>query len=910
MVAKSPDKGYILPQRTSYIKGEKKTMMNFGWDKVKGEKSWKDVQNGGGWNDIKGGESWKKGAWIIGGTGFIGALAYLRSWLAPRTDGVSAETVTAATTTSDFTIPTALWATPLVATAALAGAAAYKIWLELQKTQVIALRIKPKQGFTMDTERVGNMSRDFRTIYNKFAWRKRVWVKWQVIRNANKNYEFRLIVPADKKTKNKFTAYIKTCYPDVIITEEAPTLPDFFDPYDGEATHMKLADQDKTLGLQNDLGNEMGDILGMMTPKSIIEFTFSPSSGKDIRRAGRKRVRELELQEKKGADTRAEIAQVRTRYQGKVTAFDVFVDIWSYSGLEALASRISDRTERSNKLKGKPYYQLEEYRNPIQYETHKRVLARWQANKLTDKELSSFLMLPPDDHPVWEFIETERVKPPVTASDFNGDIALGYIDSDNPEQNGRAARLQIKTFCNHGLIAGAAGGGKGSALSMLFKMDFLKQWAEGKPDSMGATVCDPHNLLNLLIISYLLDMERQGVKVPWDRVKVVSFGKLGAEKYPVAMNLLHRIPGHDVDATATALQEVILSAFDSSGMSKGVSDLQRAIQALMCDPDASILDIVRLFQYKPSSNEHRERLILSAENDVVAEWLDDLHRKIKKKKEDVGVTSVDARLSQLVTKKSIQRFHLREGNYFDVDKILANGDLVLIDFLEAQPESYKLIAGWLSSQYYNRAQARGAGKRPHILIFDEVQKFKVESIYTSIIRENRKFNCGLVLSTQQPDRLDQELTETITSNAGFVLSVRQEAGAAKMQKLLGAPFAGEELNQLEKGLEAAVKSDDGKARLKLEYPQFLLKGVPTWKDSKEEEQAIQIAEQKFLELLARDHKTAKEADEEVSNYVYRSQGTPITAEEMIAAAKEDNVVPMEQAVGAEQSTVRKKRRKI
>jgi hypothetical protein len=883
--------------------------MKFGWgNNPRG--GWFDGSKKSGWSDVKGGESWTRGAAIMSGLTLAGALAHI--FLSPRMDGkpstldprhwgdepnaADAATVTAAATQSGWELPTALWLTPTIAAAGLATAAAYKVWMELQATPLVALRIKPKSGFTMDAERVANMVRDFRTVYNKYTWRQRVWLKWQIIRNEAGKYEFRMICPADKRTKNKFIFYLQGAFPETIITEEQPTLPDFFDPADGEAAHMTLADKDKTLGLQNDLGNEMGDILAMMQPKSIMELTFSPSSGRDIRAAGRKKVRQLELQEKKGADTRAEIAQVRARYQGRISAFRCYMDIWAYNGLEGLAARISDRTERSNRLQGRPYRYFEEYRNPLQYNVRKRVFALWQSNKLTDKELASFLMLPPDGHPVWDYIERELTKPLVTADDFRGDIAVGYIDSDDPKQNGRPAKLQIKTFCNHGLIAGASGGGKGSALSMIFKMDFLRQWAEGKPDSMGATICDPHNTLNLLIISYLLDMEDKGIEIPWDRVKVASFGKLGAEQYPVAMNLLHRFPGHDVDATATALQDVILSAFDSSGMSKGVSDLQRAIQALMCDPDASILDIVRLFRYKPASDEHRERLINEAENEVVAEWLEDLHNKIMREKKDAGITSVDARLSQLVTKKSIQRFHLREGNYFDVDSILANGDLVLIDFLEAQPESYKLIAGWLASQYYNRAQARGAGKRPHVLIFDEVQKFKVESIYTAIIRENRKFNCGLILSTQQPDRLDGELTETITSNAGFVLSVRQEAGAAKMQKLLGAPFVAEELTRLEKGLEAALKSDDGKARLKLEYPAFLLNGKPTWKDSKEEAEAIAKAEAKFMELLARDHKSAEEADEEIARFVRRSSTVTVAQTEVATAQETQNVVEMKRPV--------------
>jgi hypothetical protein len=878
-------------------------MLGSGWDKVKGG-SWKDSQ-GGGWSSVKGGETWKKGAWIIGGTGFVGALAYLHTILTPsledgKQSSLSGSEATAAT---DFTIPTALWATPLIAVGAVAGAAAYKLWLELQKTQVVALRIKPKQGFTMNNERVGNMARDFRTIYNRFVWRKRTWVKWQIIRNENKNYEFRLIVPADKKTKNKFTAYIKTCYPDVIITEEAPTLPDFFDPFDGEATHMKLTDKDKTLGLQNDLGNEMGDILTMMTPKSIMEFTFSPSSGNDIRRAGRKRVRELELQEKKGLDTRAEIAQVRARYTGKISAYDVFIDIWAFSGLEALASRISDRTERSNKLKGKPYHHFEEYRNPIKYDMEKRVLARWQSNKLTDKELSSFLMLPPKDHPVWEFIEVEKTRPAVSSKDFTGQYGIGYIDSDDIVQNGRVARLKEDTLTNHGLIAGASGGGKGSSLMMLVKTDFLPKWLKNDKNSMGMTLCDPHTEDITLILSHLLDLEKQGVNVPWDRVKVVSFGDIGAKHYPVAANLIHLPDDSDedtIDKIAKDTEEVILSAFDSKSLSQSVSYLKKAMQGLLYSSkkkNRSLLDVVTLFEYSNEGSQLRSEVISDLTNEVVLKWWNKTDEEINADEKDKKVTAIDTRLSPLLDAKSMQRFFCRKGNYFDqIPQWLEDGCLVLIDFKGADDEMFRLGAAWLTKQYFRASQERGTGGRPHLLIFDEVQKFDATEIFFKILTENRKFDLGLILLTQEIEALAAKLRGAIETNAGFAVSVRQGKGGRVMSEILTGAFSPEELQELEKGLEACIRSFDGKARLKIDYPAYVWNGKETAYRSPEAKQAKSEAEKKMLELLKRDHKTAEQADAEVYEFVHGYP--PVTAEDEATS----NVVSMERAAGAEFQT--------
>jgi hypothetical protein len=751
---------------------------------------------------------------------------------------------------------------------AIAGAAyaGFKIKNELIAEEMVMLHLKPKQGMKANPERFARMTRDFRQLYAKYFWKKRLWVKWQIIRNERKKYEFRMIIP--KAKKGVIMKYLGTCYPDVIIKETPVVVPSFFEPETGEATHLKLESNDQTLGIRSDLDNQMGDILGMMDPKTILEITFSPASAKPIRDKGRKKVKELEQAEEKGSAVRAEIEQVKQRYQNNPNGFDVFIDAWAYSGLEAFVGRISARTERSNKINGYPYESFASKRNPIAYDMKKRVLARWQSNLLTDRELANFLMLPPKGHPIWEHIECELPKPPITDKDFVEGLGIGYIDSDDPKQDGRIARLKVKTLCNHGLIAGKSGGGKGSSLSMFMKMDFLQQWIEGKPDSMGATICDPHGSSIFLILSYLLDMEAKGYKIPWYRVKCVSFGALGAYQYPVAMNPLHMFDYDKIDAVATDTEKVILSAFDSEHLSKGASDLQRAIQVLLGSKrDHSILDITRLFEYNDTLRNElvRENAV---KNPVVNTWLEKIDDKIEDTEKDMTIGSIDTRLASLTTKQSIQRLFCRKGNYFDVESILQNGDLVLVDFLLAEPECFKLVASWLSRKYYSESQRRGYGKRPHLLIFDEVQKFNVPITFNEIISENRKFNMGLVLMTQKISNLDDTLADTIMENAGFVLSVRVEQGADKMARILKHPFTAEELENLENGLEAAVKSNDGRARLKLEYPQFLLEGEPTWKDSDEEEQAIDIARNKFIELLARDHKTAEEADQEVYEFVY------------------------------------------
>lgn len=844
---------------------------------------------GWGWGNVKGGSKTDKavGLGLLGAVG-IGGIAFLSNAFADGESEASTNIFQSVNNIFETMVSVGVSGVGVAGLLALSGVTA-KTMQELKLPPMTAIKIVPRDGAKIKPESVGKMVHSFRSLYAKYSWNKRKWVKWRITRDSEGKIRFKVIVPVEEM--RTIQQKLLLTFPDCVVSESSLDLPDFFKPNEGFCTHLKMSESnDPTMGLRNDLSNEMGDILNLMPDESVFEITFSPSSMNSIKKAIKEKTKKL--REEGGKDNELVVKRIRERIAPtngvERTAFHVYFDIWSKNSPAAFIGDLSGYTEKDgNKLRGKPYWLLAEKRNPINLHQGLRNLMLWQANKLTDTELSTFLMLPPHGHPIWQHIETAIPRPKVTNEDFQGDYGIGYIDSDNPEQDGRPAKLKIKTFTNHGLIAGASGGGKGSTLGMLAKLDFLKDWVTNPDTAMGMTICDPHGTTLYLYINFLLELERQGYQVPWDRIKCVSFGRLGMYEYPVAMNILHMFEGEEIDQIATDVERIILSAFNSANMSKGVSDLQRALQVILRKKERSVLDINTLFKATDKARRMRIEILndKAFDNYAVREWLLEAHQQIEQTGKNLTVSSIDTRLASLTTKQGIQRILCRKGNYFNVREILEEGNLVLIDFLGAEPETYKLIAAWLSKKYFDESQRRGEGGRPHLLVFDEVQKFNVSDIFSDIIRENRKFNLGLLLVTQMISKLDDELAETITSNAGFIMSVRQEAGAAGMQKLLGNQFTAEELTNLEPGLEAAIKSHDGTARLRLEYPQFLLDGKPTWKDTPEEKKAMEIAKAKFKELLARDHKTAQEADKELAEIFG-----------IVTDNKEaDNVVPFEKA---------------
>lgn len=749
-----------------------------------------------------------------------------------------------------------------------AGYAGLKLYQATQKQPLAALQITPKSNIKINAARVAGVIKEFRQLYRPFLF-KRIWLKWWIIRDTDGKYQFKLICPADHKKVLK--TRLSNAYPDCVVTETNADLPDFYNPEDGEAAHMKLSERSKERGLKAFDPYEMGDILSLMEPETILEVMVSPSSIKPIRRDVKKKVDKIRKSKEPDKDL---IQQIEARNKGDRTAFDVIISVWGKNGIGALLGDISSKSGHLNKLIGRPYRVGQSKRDSFSWDDRLKPLAKWRQSKLTDEELAPFFFLPHEAHRIWEHIPIEYPRPYVPDNAFSGDYGVGLLDTDNPNKKGRIARLNTDTLTNHGLIAGASGGGKGSALMTFIKQDFLYKWIN-EPDSMGATICDPHTEDILLILAHLIDLEKQGIPVPWERVKVVSFGEFGANHYPVAANMLHapQDQQNNIDRIAEMCEEVVLNAFDSSSLSQSVAQLKRAFQALLITGEqSSLLDVVRLFKHSNDGTSLRQAALKATKqhNAVIYDAIKTLHDEIQTTKKDKQVNAIDTRLAPLLSNKSMQRFFCREGNYFDqIPDFLVNGDLVLIDFKGAAKEMYRLCASWLTNLYFHASQDRGTGGRPHLLVFDEVQKFLATEAFFRILTENRKFNLGLILMTQEAEALDPKLKSSIKQNAGMILSVRQSGDGAKaMAELLGDPFTSDELASLEKGKEAAIRSFEGKARLLLDYPAYVWDGKDAARGSEEEREAKEAAKEKMMELLARDHKTADQADEEIKRFVY------------------------------------------
>lgn len=760
---------------------------------------------------------------------------------------------------------------------------ALKMWHFFRPVRMRTIRVRLQDEMDVKPKQVLELAGSLGTLWER-KWYKRFLFgpKWYILRiTRDRSGKFAISYRVPVHQAHAVLKRLRNAFPDAIVDfgQEEWQMPDV----EGQGGHLKMARSGKGYGLSGELTGRMGDILAMMPKDSILQVTFSPTSHKEIAEEGKEEVEDIMEKDRKIREDHLKITGLSERYIGR-SAFTVSIFLWSAEhSMKDTADEIQSQTKGDyNQLVYHRYRVGMKWRNPLRWWFPTPPPTRRVT--MNDRELAHFLQLPDPHHPhIWEDLEiTVKKKLPASHELRNG-IRIGLVD--DPSGKNRDARLRVKTLTNHGIIAGMAGGGKGAVLNF-FMEDFLRGWARNPDSWPGLTYGDPHRRGILNIINLAIEIEKElkeeGLEFPWERFMVLS---VGPGDYPAPLNILHCPPGDDIDDVAAEAVEAILNAFPGD-LSKSRVMLENAIHALLWDDEPhTIRDIEKIF--KQREGRLRRKLMRRIQNPIVRDWLvHDLEPRFEKG--DVPIDAITTRINPFLAKRSMQRIFGQTENVLDVRKILEEGWIVLIDFLGAPDEAFKLTAGWLTNRYYREAQKRVGGGRPHILIYDECQKFHVPK-FTAIYKENRKFDLGLVLMTQEIEKVDKDLLSAAATNSGFVVSVQQSVGAKQMANMMHDSFSQNHLQSLRRvlnqrgeveRLEAALWSVDGVSNLVVPPPAFILDGEPTKMHSPEEKRAIQEAEEKMQELIKRHARHKDEVDRMLAGEEEPEETRDITPEEV------------------------------
>lgn len=823
-----------------------------------------------------------KAAVGIGGTAFLGGLGWLwtklQATLEPEQAAQAAKGPSAFDQFANTAVDVVGWG---AGAAAVAGLTYGGLKLaQLKQQQIDCIQVAPSQSRDVSQASIEKLTKSL--FYIQRNWMKKLvkgkaWARYLITKDEKGIISFRFLVPSDQT--DSYMGVLKEFLPhhSVRIDDEFDGVP-FFEQGAGFSGHMMFSRKDGSYGINDSMTNNIGSILHIMPKSSVVDIRFTPTDIKEFREDGGNALKRLFSKDKRTKVDNMDMSEIIRRFRGH-SAFEVSINLWSKKGIVDMSRQLEQHTKGVNNSLVLKKHWITKIQNGLNYNF---ILPR-RKMIWNDNELAQLLYTPPTNHPVMEQIETilERLKP--QPHELRNGLRIGYADHEsllpkkiNGErtiesiiEHGRPIHLSWETLDRHGIIPGMTGSGKGGTLGSITD-GFIEGWVTNQVPA-GMTMFDPHESAVLLVVNRLLEQERQGFKVDWDRVRCYSFNP--HNEYPTPLNLLHFDESNkeSISGKAAEATKIILSAFPGD-LSKSAVLLQMAIEALLSDGDEShtIAQITKVFRDTNFLSTVIDEVDNQFVKDELSELLAEILEKEGKGQKPSSISAIVTRLFPFIGHTDMQRSFAQERNVIDGKRSFDKGEIVLIDFKNAPEDVYKLTTAWVANNYYHTAKAREpyTGKH-HYLVVDEAQLFRIER-FADIIKETRKFRFGLWQSTQDVNALDPKTKEALDINCGFQISLRQKGDVKLAADLMNNVFSEDQIKNLPDN-HACLYSIEGSANVVFPPPAFIWEGQRTKQGSAEGKLAYQAAKKKFNELIQRDCLHYKEVDKEIRS---KMQGKP------------------------------------
>jgi hypothetical protein len=731
--------------------------------------------------------------------------------------------------------------------------------------------------------------------------RGREWFRFLIHSDDRGQISFFIGFPRDRQSGVREA--IKTCYRNCEIhlmkPEELPL------PKKGEKGYggsFSLSRRGKEAGLPLCSFNgqdQLSNVLFSLEPNTWIDIVFSPIRAKQLATkidktkqyilTNKGKLKEP-LDKKDLHPTEKQIVEdLEDRLTANQKAFEVMVSLWTGKErgdvAQTLANKISSMMRRGNdlhlNLSGKcPITEVVPYPFPIKKGMY------W-----TDKELAQFIHLPggPNQRAEKQEDNTEHIYDRIIhlekgqRSLKDNELAEGVKVAKllHPLQIDRWIKIPIEQFKKHFVLSGITGSGKSSTSLTIFRA-LIDDWLENPKKEPGFTYIDPSEETVLAILTYLLAKEKQGYKVPWEKVHFIN---LHEPQYPIGLNILKKQPELSSEITLNLAKKLVKYAYENKDTPSLDRFLESALSTLINhEEEHSLASLYQIFM----DEEFRNRVVPQVSDEFLQGfWKQEGDNDFKR-----DIRPLLNRLNSLLLNKHLRRMFGQKQWGLDILKWMDEGHIVLIDALGMDKRDFFLAGGTIVEYYYEIAkQFRGTGSKLHILAIDESHLLKLP-IYPEMIAFARKHGLSLGLITQYFEQFkgEQDILKAMKA-VGNVLCCTQEAESAElMSKVMNDKFDPEFLKKLpdlttvvytrtkEKDLITGKKHMRSIACLGNPEPPYLY--LPEGRPANHEDQAEIIrakewAMEKALELQKRDGRPVEEIDAEISEILNPSTITEV-----------------------------------
>jgi CxxC-x17-CxxC domain-containing protein len=348
----------------------------------------------------------------------------------------------------------------------------------------------------------------------------------------------------------------------------------------------------------------------------------------------------------------------------------------------------------------------------------------------------------------------------------------------------RRRKFGIKTDDRrrHMYMVGKTGVGKTTLLENMAISDIR--------NGNGVAIVDPHGEFADKMIDF----------VPKSRVNDVIYFNPGDLHYPIALNVIERVPLEQRHLVASGLVGVFKKIWADSWGPRLEYLLRNTILSLLEYPNSTLLGIMRVLVDK----EYRSKIIEKVEDPVVKSfWLEEF-QKYPDRFLAEAVSPIQNKVGQFLTSPLIRNIVGQTKSTINIREVMDEGKILIMNLSKGRvgEDNSALLGAMMITRLQLAAMSRieipMEKRRDFYLYVDEFQNFATES-FANILSEARKYRLNLILAHQYINQLEEPVRDAVFGNVGTLISFRVGAEDAEfLEKELQPEFNASDLVNLTK----------------------------------------------------------------------------------------------------------------
>jgi type IV secretory pathway VirB4 component len=345
----------------------------------------------------------------------------------------------------------------------------------------------------------------------------------------------------------------------------------------------------------------------------------------------------------------------------------------------------------------------------------------------------------------------------------NTDNPITFIGRTNFRNEGRPFGIRRSDRRAHMYIVGKTGTGKSTLLETLIRQDIRS--------GEGLLLIDPHGDL----------VEKVRARIPEYRKDDLIYFNVPDSASPLGFNPLERVPPEGRPLAASGLLEAFKKLWAEYWGPRSEHILRNALLALLDQPQATLADVLRLFDDRDFRRNAAGRV---ANSQVRNFWLREYEGYTARFRVE-AIAPIQNKVGAFLANPISQRILTSGQSSFDFRRIMDGGNLLLVNLAKGKigEDTATLLGALLVTKVglaaLSRADILEEDRRGFYVYLDEFQSFTTLSI-ANMLSELRKYRVGMVLAHQYISQLDPQIRDAILGNAGTIISFRLGLNDAKL----------------------------------------------------------------------------------------------------------------------------------